>query len=158
MEFEAYFKEHQTMIFRMIFSYVRKKDIAEDLTLEAFMEVFQRWNRVQGFENPVGYLVRIAINRAKKHLKTHQNFWLNLDEHEIAQEMNPERYMLLSETNQDLEDALMDIKEIERNIILLRDMENKQFDTIAEILEMKLSTVKSHYRRGKSKLSGIEVV
>lgn len=153
MDFEEFFTAHQTMTLRIVYSYVRSRDVAEDLVIESFLEVHNRWDRVLTFENPVGYLVRIAVNRAKKWLKRKKPDWLELDSETVSQAKTPESVVLLAESEKELEQALLRIKEEERVIILLRDLEKNSFDDIAGVMDMKLPTVKSHYRRGKQKLA-----
>ncbi len=152
MNFETYFKENQNLLFRIVYSYVRKRDIAEDITVETFMKVHERWDKVNTFDNPVGYLVRIGINMAKKHLLKNKFSWGVLHEDMKSDDIDPETWSLLAETNQQLEQALMALKDEERTIVLYKDLEEMKFQEIADILDMKLPTVKSLYRRAKLKL------
>jgi RNA polymerase sigma factor (sigma-70 family) len=39
----------------------RSTDVADDLTQEAFVRVWERWDRVSEMENPAGYLHRVAV-------------------------------------------------------------------------------------------------
>ena len=42
---------------------------AEDLAQEAFVKVYERWDRVRGTDNPAGYLYRTAINAHHSRLR-----------------------------------------------------------------------------------------
>ena len=42
---------------------------AEDLAQEAFLRVWERWDRVQGMDHPTGYLYRTALNLHRKRLR-----------------------------------------------------------------------------------------
>lgn len=154
-DFETFFKENQKTVYRIARSYVKSPDIAEDVTIEAFIKAHSQWQRVQGFENPVGYIVRIAINKAKNFLLRNK-FAGMLDIFGVEIKTNrrdPEAMALLNEENSVLEAELLALKEVERTIILLKDIDGIKFDDICTALEMKLPTVKSIYRRAKLKLS-----
>ena len=44
----------------------RDRSEAEDLMQEAFLKVWERWDRVGGMEDPTGYLYRTAMNLYRK--------------------------------------------------------------------------------------------
>lgn len=158
-EFESFFKETENTIFRIVKSYVKSTDTAKDIVLEVMMKVYQRWERVRSFDNKTGYAVRIGINMAKKYLmdnkvKSFIPFIYDGEDVEIASHYkNPEASMIKSEEEEWLEKELGNLKDIEREIILLKDIDRKKFEEIAVIFNKKLPTIKSHYRRGKIKLS-----
>jgi len=153
MDFEAFFKTNQKMIYRMIYNYVKRKDLSEDLVIEVFMKVYQKWGKVKDFENPIGYLVRIAINRAKKEvMKKKVMEFLPFESEMVSLRDHPEEKMLVKEENSHLERLLDSLKVQEKEVILLKDLDGLKFSDIAMALKMKLPTVKSHYRRGKEKM------
>ncbi|UCB45583.1 MAG: sigma-70 family RNA polymerase sigma factor [Spirochaetota bacterium] len=154
-EFKNFFKEHQNTLFRIIFGYVRQTEASEDLVVEAFIKIYERWSRVRRMDNPTGYLVRSGINLAKTYLKKDSRFQaLEIPENVASNPMDsPDKIFFLKKQNQDLEAELLKLNERERNIILLKDMSGYKFVDIANHLGMKLSTVKSIYRRAKIKLA-----
>lgn len=158
-EFEDFFRQNQNTVFRIIRSYVRERDAAMDILMETMYTVYQRWDRVRGFENRTGYTVRVGINRAKKHLVQKRiasavRFFNENEEHEIGSPVrDPEITALHNEEDGWLMGEIDKLKEVERNIIILKDMDSKKFEEIAALFGMKLPTVKSLYRRAKIKLS-----
>ena len=154
-EFENFFKEHQNTLFRIIFGYVRQTEASEDLVVETFIKIYERWNRIKRMDNPTGYLVRSGINLAKTYLKRNTRLQtLEISENVASNSMDsPDKIFFLKQQNQDLEAELLKLNERERNIILLKDMSGYKFVDITDHLGMKLSTVKSIYRRAKIKLA-----
>ncbi len=158
-EFEIFFKENQNTLYRIVKSYVKSRDTAKDIVLETMMIIYDKWQRVLNFENKTGYAVRIAINKAKKMLLSKKlKKWLPLlhsedEEQWISNLETPEEAFIRQEENRFVENELQKLKENERNIIILKDIDEKKLVEIAVIMNMNLSTVKSHYRRGKLKLS-----
>ena len=71
----------------------------------------------------------------------------------------PEDEAIRSEDVQMVRDAIAQLEESDNVLIVLRDIEGLSYDEIAEILEMKLGSVKSHLHRAgkrlKEKLEGV---
>jgi RNA polymerase sigma-70 factor, ECF subfamily len=76
--FEAFFEGENTRLFRAMYLVAGSVEEAEEITQEAFLKVWERWDRVDAMEDPTGYLYRTAMNqfrsryrrtaRAAKHL------------------------------------------------------------------------------------------
>ncbi len=154
-EFEHFFIEYQNVLFKVVFGYVAQREIAEDLVVETFIKIYERWKKVRRMENPAGYLVRSGINHAKTYLKlSSKQRTQDISDHEFSKPGDsPEMSFFLNQENNILETELLRLKEKERNIVLLKDLSRQKFQEIAHVLNMKLPTVKSIYRRAKIKLA-----
>jgi RNA polymerase sigma-70 factor (ECF subfamily) len=62
LAFEDLFEAQRGRLFRALLLVTQDSAEAEDLMQEAFLRVWQRWDRVGEFEDPVGYLFRTAMN------------------------------------------------------------------------------------------------
>jgi RNA polymerase sigma-70 factor (ECF subfamily) len=154
-EFEHFFRKHQDSLFKVVFGYVAQREIAEDLVIETFVKIYDRWKKVRRMENPAGYLIRSGINHAKTYLKwgsKQRTVYISENEYSKAGD-SPEMIYFLNQENRTLETELLRLKERERNIVLLKDLSGKKFQEIAHTLDIKLPTVKSIYRRAKIKLA-----
>jgi RNA polymerase sigma-70 factor (ECF subfamily) len=60
--FEAFFEAEHVRLFRALFLIAGSAHEAEELSQEAFLKVWERWDRVKAMEAPVGYLYRTAMN------------------------------------------------------------------------------------------------
>ena len=60
--FEAFFRAEQPRLLRALFLVAGNEQEAEELTQEAFLKVWERWDRVRGMDDPTGYLYRTAMN------------------------------------------------------------------------------------------------
>ncbi|MEX0984918.1 MAG: sigma-70 family RNA polymerase sigma factor [Actinomycetota bacterium] len=76
--FEDLFHAERTRLFQALCLLTGDRYEAEDLAQEAFVRVYERWERVGGLEDPIGYLYRTAMNayrssyrRAKTALRRH---------------------------------------------------------------------------------------
>jgi RNA polymerase sigma-70 factor, ECF subfamily len=154
-DFEKFFKKFQNTVFRIVLGYVRQRETAEDITIEGFLHVFKSWERVSRMGNPAGYIVRTGINLAKSHLKSESRMQkVDINEKQIGtNHYSPERRFFLDAANAALERELLRLKDKERNMILLKELDRYTLQEIAEIMGMKLPTAKSIYRRAKIKLA-----
>lgn len=158
-EFERFFKENENVLYRIVRGFTESKDTAKDIVLESMMVVYERWGKVRDFENKTGYAVRIAVNRAKKKylVKKMKNWLIFLPDDELQSKEsgieNPEIKAVRTEQEEWLGKELDKLRKNEKNIILLKDLDKLKFEEIASLLELKLPTVKSIYRRGKIKLA-----
>jgi RNA polymerase sigma-70 factor (ECF subfamily) len=61
-DFEAFFLGHHADVFACFRLLARDASEAEEISQEAFLRVWQRWDRVASMERPDGYLYRTAMN------------------------------------------------------------------------------------------------
>jgi RNA polymerase sigma-70 factor, ECF subfamily len=60
--FEAFYEDESELLFRRLWLVTGNRAEAEELTQDAFLKVWERWDRVGGMGDPVGYLYRTAMN------------------------------------------------------------------------------------------------
>jgi len=60
--FEEFFEREKAALFGALCLVTRNRHEAEELTQDAFLAVYERWDRVRGMDNPSGYLYRVAMN------------------------------------------------------------------------------------------------
>lgn len=60
--FEEFFRAEQLRLHRVLFAITGSRPEAEDIGQEAFLRLWERWDRVGALEDPAGYLHRTAIN------------------------------------------------------------------------------------------------
>ena len=64
--FDAFFEEEAQPLFRRMCLVTGDRSEAEEIMQDAFLALFERWDRIQSIEDPVGYLYRTAFNRWKR--------------------------------------------------------------------------------------------
>lgn len=60
--FEEFFRAEQLRLHRILFAITGSRPEAEDIAQDAFLRVWERWDRVGEMDDPAGYLHRTAIN------------------------------------------------------------------------------------------------
>ncbi|HYZ13997.1 MAG TPA: sigma-70 family RNA polymerase sigma factor [Actinomycetota bacterium] len=64
--FEAFYDAEARSLFRRLWLVTGNRAEAEELMQDAFLKVWERWDRVGGMDDPVGYLYRSAMNLFRK--------------------------------------------------------------------------------------------
>jgi DNA-directed RNA polymerase specialized sigma24 family protein len=60
--FEVFFETERIRLYRVLFAITGSRQEAEDISQEASLRVWERWDRVAELDEPVGYLRRTAMN------------------------------------------------------------------------------------------------
>jgi RNA polymerase sigma-70 factor (ECF subfamily) len=61
-DFESFYLAHRVNLFRALVVVTRDVHAAEEVAQDAFVRVWERWDRVRHMEDPTGYLYRTALN------------------------------------------------------------------------------------------------
>jgi RNA polymerase sigma-70 factor (ECF subfamily) len=64
--FEELFERYHARLFAGLCLVTESRDEAEEIAQEAFLRVWQRWDRVSAMDDPAGYLFRTAMNLLRK--------------------------------------------------------------------------------------------
>ncbi|HEY7280168.1 MAG TPA: SigE family RNA polymerase sigma factor [Actinomycetota bacterium] len=67
--FDAFFRFHYTRLCQAVALLTGTHADAEELAQEAFVRVFERWDRVASMDSPDGYLYRTALNVTRKRMR-----------------------------------------------------------------------------------------
>src|SRR6266496_5580483 len=61
-EFETFYLAHRVRLFRALVVVTRDVHAAEEVAQDAFVRIWERWDRARLMEDPTGYLYRTALN------------------------------------------------------------------------------------------------
>ena len=62
LTFEAFFEAERDRLLRALYLVTGRRHDSEELMQDAFLAIWERWERVRSLEDPVGYLYRTAMN------------------------------------------------------------------------------------------------
>ncbi|MBT2681791.1 sigma-70 family RNA polymerase sigma factor [Bacillus sp. ISL-35] len=143
-------------ILQLAFSYVKNKQIAEDLTQEIFVKCYKSLHTFSGNSKFRTWLWRIASNHCKDYLKS----WYN--KNVFATDYQPiydsiqwdgvEERVIQDEVDGELAAAVMDLPADYREVIYLFYFEELTIKEISSITEIKENTVKTRLKRAKELL------
>jgi RNA polymerase sigma factor (sigma-70 family) len=150
-------------IFKLINRMIRNREEVEDLTQEAFIKAFtslDRFNEEYAFST---WLYKIATNNSIDHIrkKKLQTFSINKpiesDESDYSfelpdTELVPDQELIASQRKKMLDDAMNALPAKYRQVILMRHVDEKEYQEIAKILKLPLGTIKAHIFRARELL------
>ncbi len=138
-------------ILRLCTLYLKDRHLAEDALQETYIRVWQKYSTFRGQAEEKTWITRIAINVCKNFRRT---AWFQRTEPfdliEIAGDIRDD-YQQIDESI-DLMQAILNLKEKYRAVLLLKYYEEFSVKEIADILSMKQSTVLSLLRRGRNQI------
>ena len=60
--FDAFVEEEHERLFKALYFVTGSREDAEDLSQDAFMRLWERWDTIDEIDDPTGYLFRVALN------------------------------------------------------------------------------------------------
>lgn len=162
--------KHERRVYNVALQMVKNEEDAKDIAQDALIKVYRNINKFSGKSSFTTWIHRVTMNtaldalRKKKSRKEKDTY--SLDERmevnkdsdihlRTSQADMPEDVLLRQERKDALEDALQELKEDHRSVIVLREIQGLSYQEIAEVLETSEGTVKSRINRGRKKLKEI---
>ncbi|WP_224484544.1 RNA polymerase sigma factor [Robertkochia aurantiaca] len=140
-------------MFCVAMRFMENADDAKDATQEAFIKAFQKIHQYRAEVTFGAWLKRIVINKCIDHLKSRKQYLISLDEGylQVADETddwNVESDISLEEVKQ----AIADLPEKYRYVVMLYLIEGYDHDEISEILNITNVSSRTQLMRGRMKL------
>src|SRR5205823_12755608 len=67
--FESFFQAEHGRLVRALYLVAGNAHEADELSQEAFLKVWERWDRVRAMDDPTGYLYRTAMNAFRSRVR-----------------------------------------------------------------------------------------
>lgn len=147
-------------IFNMAYQFTGTYEEAQDLTQEIFMKLYTSLTKYDFEKNFSAWLLTLAKNylidqyrKTKWEKKTRDDF----NEQFLASDASdsPEAGILKEESKKTIWECLNQLSSEVRMTVILRDIQEKKYEEIAEIMSLPLGTIKSRVNRGKLQLARI---
>lgn len=118
---------------------------AEDVAQESFVVALERLDECRNPDRFAGWLLSTVRNRARNVVRREKVRLAGPIPHDAkADAPDPARAAELAALRAKLEEALETLTEVQREIVLLHDLEGWKHDEIAERLSIPAGTVRSH--------------
>lgn len=159
LAWEVLVRQEQARICSIAYGYLGDRDEALDLAQEIFVRVYRRLDSCRDAERFSSWLVSIARNACLDHLRRRK---ARPPQRDIpAEEMSglrasgptPEDAWLRTSRQRLVHRALQGLSDINREIILLKDIQGLPLEEIAGMLELPLGTIKSRSSRARVELA-----
>ncbi|MEN8143717.1 MAG: sigma-70 family RNA polymerase sigma factor [Gemmatimonadota bacterium] len=157
----------QRPVFSLIYRMVRDRELSEDLSQEAFVRTFNNLDRYNPTYKFSSWLFKIAYNLTVDHLRRKELRTVSIhgspdatssDRQEATSfdlestEDSPDTLVESHELAGEMEEAIAALREEYRTAILLRHVEGRAYEEIADIMDIPLGTVKTYIFRARREL------
>ena len=155
MAFEAMVLKYQPKLMSSLIGYTKSRDHAEELCQKTFIRVWQKIDSFRGDSALFTWIYRIGINLAKNDFASSYNRSskvtdsLDQDEHDVPQHISPETELIASESEEKIMNFIQTLDANTKAAFILREVEGRTYDEIAEILNCPIGTVRSRIFRAR---------
>jgi RNA polymerase sigma-70 factor (ECF subfamily) len=166
--FRTLVERYQKKAFAQALGMVKDKDEAMDVAQEAFVKVYKYLDHFKGDSSFYTWLYRIVANLCVDRMRRKANaqssdsveFDEKMDQEEMATSgilstrlgSNPQKAALRAELAQKIDEALEQIPEKHREILLMRELEGMSYEDLSRVLKIPKGTVMSRLFHARAKM------
>ena len=165
--FRELVRRYERPVFSLVFRMVRDRELAEDLSQDAFIKVLNHIDRYSPEFKFSSWLFKIANNVAIDHLRRRRIATISMDGSPNAstaaeveastldlgdQQESALDELEAKELGSSIEVAIGALRPEYRSCIMLRHVEGRSYEEIAATLDLPLGTVKTYIHRARHEL------
>lgn len=160
--FERLFERHRNLVYRFVYQMSNRRDDAEDLTQEVFVRAYQNLARYRDEAKFTTWLLRIATNLATDRSRMYQRrttleaqesgsqgalAWMT-----VGNVDDPVENLESDRRIETLRKAISALPDHHRNVIVMRDIEEMEYQDMADILGCTIGGAKLRVLRARRAL------
>ncbi len=169
---EAAFTElmelYQRRVFALVFRMLGRRAEAEEVTQDAFIQVFKAIDSFRGDAKLSTWLFRVAVNLSKNRMKynarrvsaghrdlesvAERDSFGHAAGVSVGSVERPDEMAVGRQMEQIVKTAIMQLEPDFRQLVILRDVEDLSYEAIAAVTGLRRGTVKSRIHRGRNQL------
>ncbi len=148
---------YQAALYRYAVGMVRDGDLASDLVQDSFVKAYTSLASCQDPNRFGAWVFRILVNRCKDYLKSRRRHTLPLEEDTATtpDSDDPSLSADRADLRQTVERALATLPEAQREAFLLKHLEGRSYEEMAEMLDASVSALKMRVLRAREALQGL---
>ena len=160
--YEILVKRYKDPLMNYVFRFIGDKDSCVDIVQDTIIKLYLNKDSYKSVAKFSTWIYTIAGNLAKNELKRRKrrtivslnnssddDFQIQIED---KSEVSPDRSADNSLKNEMIQKALMKVKEVYREVVILRDVQDFSYEEIAEMTGLSIGTVKSRINRGRAQL------
>jgi RNA polymerase sigma-70 factor (ECF subfamily) len=145
--FESFFESQQATLYRRLCLLTGNRTEAEELMQDAFLRLWERWDRVAAMSDPEGYLYRTALNLFRKRYRR-----ASLAVRRAVGGAPPEDVFAASERRTAVSAALATLTPRQRGALVLTQLLGFSSEEAGELLHIRPATVRALATQGRAAL------
>lgn len=165
--FRVLFERYHRRAYALAFGVLRHQDDALDVVQDAFIKAHKYLDKFEGNSSFYTWLYRIVMNLAIDHMRKHRRVKpVELDEQHLEGAVgedsllpkilggNPGRALLDKEIRARIDQALSELSENHRSVLVMRELEGMSYEEMAQAMNCSKGTIMSrlfHARKNMQK-------
>ena len=147
-DFAPFYRDHYRPVVGLAYVLSGSRLAAEDLAQEAFAAAYQRWNVIEGYDNPGAWVRHVAANRARSRFRRMRA------ERRALRRLGGQAVVVgeLPEPSAEVWAAVRRLPKQQATAIALSYFADLPIDAIAVAMGCREGTVKTHLKRGRAAL------
>jgi RNA polymerase sigma-70 factor (ECF subfamily) len=160
--FEKLFERHRSLVYRFAYQVVGKRDDAEDIVQDVFVKAYQNLHRYRDEAKFTTWLLRITTNLSTDRVRMSQRrHALEQQEAEgalawmmnsVPDDANPVENLERERRAQLLRQAIEELPEHHRQVIVMRDLQELEYSDMAALLNTTVGGAKLRVLRARRAL------
>jgi RNA polymerase sigma factor (sigma-70 family) len=149
--FDTFFEDEHERLFKALYFVTGNRQDAEELMQDAFLKLWERWDRIHLIDDPTGYLFRVALNGFRMRRRR-----TAMAIRKVVPVPETRDAFLDAEMRADVRQLLLGITPRQRAALLLVDLLGYPSEQAARILRVRPSTVRALATKGRRVLRAAE--
>jgi RNA polymerase sigma-70 factor, ECF subfamily len=145
--FDTFFEEQRDRLFKALYFVTGNREDAEELTQDAFLRLWERWDNIDRIDDPTAYLFRVALNGFRMRRRRAATAIRKLVP--VAETSDA---FVEAEMRADVRQLLLEVTPRQRAALLLVDLHGYSPEQAASILRVRPSTVRALTTQGRRAL------
>jgi RNA polymerase sigma-70 factor, ECF subfamily len=157
--FDEVYERFGEMVYNLALRLSGNREEAADLTQEIFLRVYRHLGSFGGRSTLKTWIFRVALNHCRDRLSRYSPATLPIDDRAedcgpafADPARSPEEMALAADEGRRVTEGLSLLPQVFREAVVLRDLEGLSYEEIAEVLGVRVGTVRSRIARGRDQL------
>ncbi|MDP2039020.1 MAG: sigma-70 family RNA polymerase sigma factor [Ignavibacteria bacterium] len=159
--YEILVKRYKDPLMNFVYRFVGDRDVCTDVVQETMIKFYLNKDSYRSFAKFSTWIYTIAANLAKNELKRRKRrviFSIDNSDDEKSPQIEDKMFMAPDRAadseikNEIIQKALLKVKPVYREVVILRDIQDLSYEEISEITGLAIGTVKSRINRGRIQL------
>jgi len=146
-DFATFFAEEHGRLLKALYFVTGNRADAADLMQDAFLKLWERWDRVDRIDDPTAYLFRVALNGSRMRARSARRAAARLVKPDAATDPFDEVNL-----QEDVRQMLLQLAPRQRAALVLLDQYGYGSEEAARIMHIRPSTVRALATQGRAVL------
>lgn len=147
MDFSTWYTEQQPAVSGVMLALTGDRQLAEDVTNEAFARAWSKWSSVEAMDSPSGWVYRVALNVLRRHLRRR-----TIEEAIFRREHQRKAIEPTPLPDEVLWAKVRELPERQRNVLVLRYVADLPEQQIADLMKIRRGTVAATLSAARERL------